>query len=82
MSGKAIMWLERVVLRGIEGIIGDRYLAAVLEGPVIGEGLSDYFESKYMAEQIFCDLRGWGLQAKRLGARRRASRGKLVSGRG
>ena len=74
MSTKAIMWLEKVILRGIEGLIGDKFLAASLEGPVIGEGLSDYFEAKYMAEQIFNDLRGWGMQAKRLASRRRARR--------
>lgn len=73
MSGKATSWFERVVLRGIEGIIGDRLLAAALERPVIGEGLHDYFEARPMSEQIYNDLRGWGFNSKRTRRRKRVT---------
>ena len=59
MTQKSISWLERVILRGIEGIIGDQYLANAITGPGL-TGMEDYFESKYMAEQIFAQCRGWG----------------------
>lgn len=59
-SNRTISTLERVVLRGIEGIIGDGYLQDVITGST--EGMEDFYEAKYMAEQVLAQWRGWGME--------------------
>lgn len=63
---KMDMWLERIVLRGIEGIIADKYLEVVVtqDWRHVGqadEALKNQFEAKYMAEQVYAQCRGMGL---------------------
>ncbi len=57
---KNIGFWERVVLRGLEGIIGDQCLLRIMQQPQ-ADGLADFMEAKYMAEQVFAQMRGWGL---------------------
>lgn len=54
MSHKWVQALERVLLRGIEGQIGDVYLKQVLNGNM--DALQDYYEAPYMAEAVYM---GW-----------------------
>lgn len=59
MTPKHIQVLERVVLRGIEGQIGDSYLKAVLKGNT--DVLADYYEAPCMAEQVYMSWKGYAL---------------------
>lgn len=56
-----IGFLEKVYLRGLEGIVGDKFLAKVSDPHSHDlEGVSDFFEAKYIAIQIFFKMKGWG----------------------
>jgi hypothetical protein len=57
---KATEWFQRIILRGIEGVIGDEYLKIISLGNDVSV-LDDYYETKYMATQIYAQLCGWGL---------------------
>lgn len=59
-SQKVHIWFEKVILRGIEGVIGDAYLKGAMDKPGLG-GLENFFEAKYMAEQVYAQCRKWGL---------------------
>ena len=50
--------MERVVLRGIEGLISDKYLLELAKSDYTA-ALSDYYQAKQMAEQVFAHGRGW-----------------------
>lgn len=55
---------ERVMLRGIEGLIADEYLRCIVEGEwkdasQSDEALFNQLEAKYMAEQIYAIAKGW-----------------------
>jgi len=55
---------ERIVLRGIEGIISDKYLEEIVRNEWKDASKSDdafmnQFEAKYMAEQVFSIGKGW-----------------------
>lgn len=65
-EAKAAMWLERVVLRGIEGIIADKYLEVIVtqewrSADQADEALRNQFEAKYMAQQVYAQCKGIGL---------------------
>lgn len=60
MTRKMKKLLETVLLRGIEGIIGDQYLKGIAEGNT--ELLYDFYEAPHMAEQVYMQWRGLGLK--------------------
>jgi len=68
-TARAREWFQRVTLRGIEGIIADAYLQDVSVGNDVSV-LDDYFNAKYMAEQVYAQCCGWGMQVGRVGAGR------------
>jgi hypothetical protein len=52
---------QTIVLRGLEGVIGDKFLKTVVESNTGIEELENYFEAKNMSYQVFAQMRGWGL---------------------
>lgn len=61
-----IGFLERVYLRGLEGMIADKFLGQVVSNEWRNandaeEALRNQFEAKYMGEQLFFRMKGLGL---------------------
>lgn len=62
-----IGFLEKVYLRGIEGLISDEGLKEALVAKVPAESerfmnaIDFHMEAKHMAEQVFFQMRGLGL---------------------
>jgi hypothetical protein len=59
MKGQELWQL--IVLRGLEGVIGDKFLKTVVESNTGIEELENYFESKNMSQQVYAQMRNWGL---------------------
>jgi len=51
---------QNIVLSGIEKMLGDKFLASTINNEE-SDSLSNFFEAKQMAEQVYAELRGWGL---------------------
>lgn len=63
MIPKWAIILERVILRGIEGQIQDRYLEQVVKAEwrnanEADEALHNQFEARSMAEAVYCHWKG------------------------
>jgi hypothetical protein len=54
------LW-QTIVLRGLEGVIGDKFLKTVVESSTGIEELENYFEAKNMSHQVYAQMRSWGL---------------------
>ena len=57
-------FLEKVVLRGLEGLINDKFIGEIVanewkDARNADEAMRNTFESHYMAEQAFAEMRGW-----------------------
>jgi len=61
MQAKAIEFLQKVYLRGLEGLIQDHFLMKVIQPGRGMEALQDSMEARYMAEQWYAQLQGRGL---------------------
>lgn len=62
-KAKAREWFQRVVLRGIEGIIADKYLEKIVNSEwrnadEADEAMRCQFEARNMAEAVYADLLG------------------------
>lgn len=63
-SSRIDVVLQRVVLRGIEGMISDRYLEKLVKAEwrdanEAEEAMRNNFESRHMAEAVFSKWKGW-----------------------
>lgn len=63
MTRSYVEVLERVMLRGIEGQISDRFMEIIVTqewGDVnkADEAMRDNFEARHMAEAVYCHWRG------------------------
>ncbi len=57
-----IEFLETVYLRGLEGLVGDKYLQQIADPHAHDlEGMEDFFEAKNIAIQLFFKMKGWAL---------------------
>lgn len=54
--------LEPLIIRGIEGFIGDDQLMAIAKGDLNVSRLQDFQEAKYIAIQMYFQWRGLGLK--------------------
>lgn len=63
ITEKQTSWFQKVVLRGIEGMLADQYLLqlATSHGNVDSEVYQDYMEASNMAQQVYAQVFGWGL---------------------
>jgi hypothetical protein len=57
----AFMWYQKVILRGIEGILNDQFLLQIMSsyGAEADEAMRNTFEAKQMAEQLYADANRW-----------------------
>lgn len=62
-KAKAAEWFQKVILRGIEGLLSDKYLEQAIKSSDItaSDAFRNQFESKCMAEQLYAQLQGRGL---------------------
>jgi hypothetical protein len=51
---------QHLVLSGLEKIIGDKFLARVINNDE-SDSLENYLEAKQMAEQGYAALKGWAI---------------------
>ena len=61
-----IEFLERVYVRGLEGIVSDRYLEKLVTNEWTNaveadEAFQNNFESRNIGIQLFFRMKGWGL---------------------
>ena len=58
-----IEFLEKVYIRGLEGLIGDQYLERIITDDHSAEieAMEDYMEAKNMAVQCYFKMKGWAL---------------------
>ena len=62
-----IGFLERLYLRGLEGMISDRFLGEIVanewrNADAADNAFQNNFESRHMAEQVFFQMKGWALK--------------------
>lgn len=67
MKARVPVVLEYVVLRGIEGILSDKFLGEIVENEwkhadAADDAFANNFEARHMAEQVFMQWRGLALK--------------------
>lgn len=67
MSKLNVEFLENVYLRGLEGMISDKFLSHVVDNETTQghlnfvEDLENHMAARYIAVQLFFKMKGWAL---------------------
>lgn len=66
IKAKSTEWFQLVVLRGIEGIVADKFMEQIVDNEWrsavhADEALANSFEAKYIAQQLYARIFGYCL---------------------